>query len=671
MERSRLIVLALAGAIALGCNREPPPETQAIKGGAQKQHSGSHFVVRPESPPLAGQQPAAGTSPAASAPPSDSPADPPSVYQPQPLDPGFPTTEAPSDITPIPSPVEEAFNPLRISASAPAIAPEVAPAPNPLRSVRTARALSALPKMSAPSRMSAPPPAREFATGEMALPPAAADPPAALPPAAPPPASATPAFEEATAESAPAAPRDAAFPPATALPAPAPSAAPRSAMGLADLSSGGGAAPSTAATAAAPPAGAYDVVPVFYATDRRAVEADAHNLAQQISRFLPTAISGLITLALGLVAVSKRRPGVWMLVGLGTLVSLGLGYQAASGTLVSVRRSAHVGPLYTSDRSPGGQVQLGVCEVTIPKTHTVGELEAPSILRLEIKPDADKHVILSKTERLADAKFYEQLRARVAASPRKELFVFVHGFNVTFEDAARRTAQIQKDLDYQGAPVFFSWPAHDKFILTYKADEANVSWSASHLKRFLLDVTRESQAQSISLIAHSMGNRALTAALKELQLELRDQSRLFNQVILAAPDIDADEFRESIAPGMLQTANRFTLYASARDEALAASQLVHRGPRAGDAGRGLVVLPGIDTIDVTQIDTSAFGHTYYGSSDPVLRDLGLILTRAVPPEQRVWLAAAQLEGRPYWIFQPATAATARAPSGAGFQPASR
>ena len=116
-------------------------------------------------------------------------------------------------------------------------------------------------------------------------------------------------------------------------------------------------------------------------------------------------------------------------------------------------------------------------------------------------------------------------------------------------------------------------------------------------------MTRESQAQSISLIAHSMGNRALTAALKELQLELRDQSRLFNQVILAAPDIDADEFRESIVPGMMQTANRFTLYASARDEALAASQLVHRGPRAGDAGRGLVVVPGIDTIDVTQIDT--------------------------------------------------------------------
>ncbi len=419
-------------------------------------------------------------------------------------------------------------------------------------------------------------------------------------------------------------------------------------------------------TAAAPPAGPFDVVQVFYATDRLAIDGGPQSLPQQISQFLPTAIAVLITLALGLVAAGKRRPMVWMLVGAGVLVSLGLGYQAAAGTLIAARRAGHVGPIYTSGRSSGGQVQLGLCEVTIPKTHTVGELEAPSVLRLEIKPDADKHVILRKTERLADEPFYELLRARVAASPRKELFVFVHGFNVTFEDAARRTAQIQKDLAYQGAPVFFSWPAHDKFILTYKADEANVSWSVAHLKKFLLDVTRESEAESINLIAHSMGNRALTAALKELQLELRDQSRLFNQVILAAPDIDADEFRESIVPGMTRTANRFTLYASARDEALAASQLVHRGPRAGDAGRGLVVVPGIDTIDVTQIDTSTFGHTYYGSSDPVLRDLGLVLTRAVPPEQRVWLSPAELDGRPYWVFQPATS-TARAPgSGAGF-----
>src|SRR5207237_188890 len=114
---------------------------------------------------------------------------------------------------------------------------------------------------------------------------------------------------------------------------------------------------------------------------------------------------------------------------------------------------------------------------------------------------------------------------------------------------------------------------------TYPADETNVSWSAPHLKQFLLDIVKRSGAQSINLVAHSMGNRALAVALREIDLEMHDQARLFNQVVLAAPDIDADEFRSTIVPAMQRTAKRLTLYASSRDDALLASQLVHYGPR--------------------------------------------------------------------------------------------
>lgn len=408
--------------------------------------------------------------------------------------------------------------------------------------------------------------------------------------------------------------------------------------------------------------GAFDVVKVFYGTDRQPIDPPEEKLAVQAVRFLPLGISVLVTLALGLIATASRRGAVWGLAVIGVLVSAGLSYQAFSGSLTAIRQADKEGVVYTSDRSSGGEVQLGICEVTIPKTHKKGELESPSILRLEIKEDLNKHVILTKTQQLADEQFYATLRERVAASPNKELFVFVHGFNVSFEDAARRTAQIHKDLGFEGAPIFFSWPANTRFVLTYPADESNVAWSAAHLKQFLLDVSHNSDARSVNLIAHSMGNRALTAALKDLQLELREESRLFNQVILAAPDIDADEFRLSIAPAMTRTANRITLYASAKDEALAASQLLHRGPRAGDAGRDLVVVPGIDTIDVTAIDTSPWGHTYYGSSDPVLQDLAHLILRAAAPSERTWLAQHEAGGLPYWIFQPiSTARSSSAP----------
>ncbi len=333
-------------------------------------------------------------------------------------------------------------------------------------------------------------------------------------------------------------------------------------------------------------------------------------------------------------------------------VDVGLGYEDTAEALALVRGAGKQGPQYTTERAAEGRIERGRCEVTVPVSHRVGELESPSILRLEVAENAAEHLILHKTERLADAAFYELLRKTVSQSARRELFVFIHGFNVSFEDAARRTAQIHYDLKFDGAPIFFSWPAHDRFILTYAADETNVAWSAPHFKQFLLEIVKESGAQSINLIAHSMGNRALAAALREIELEMHEQARLFNQVILAAPDIDADDFRHNIAPAMQRTAQRLTLYASAHDEALLASQFIHHGPRAGDAGDGLIVVPGVDTIDVTPIDRSLWGHSYYGSSNPVLHDLRLLLSRAVPPRDRTWLSPAERNGLTYWIFQP-------------------
>jgi esterase/lipase superfamily enzyme len=148
-----------------------------------------------------------------------------------------------------------------------------------------------------------------------------------------------------------------------------------------------------------------------------------------------------------------------------------------------------------------------------------------------------------------------------------------------------------------------------------------------------------------------MGNRALTTALREIDLQLRDEARVFNQVVLAAPDIDADDFRDNIAPAIQRTAKQVTLYASANDIALSASRLLHRNARAGDTSRGLVIVPGMVTIDVSNIDGGPWGHSYYGASDPVLRDLHLLLT-SLPPERRTWLNMKDFEGQPYWAFKP-------------------
>ena len=127
---------------------------------------------------------------------------------------------------------------------------------------------------------------------------------------------------------------------------------------------------------------------------------------------------------------------------------------------------------------------------------------------------------------------------------------------------------------------------------------------------------------------------------------------MFQEVILTAPDIDADIFKRDIAPAIARTARRVTLYASSNDEALILSKKLHGYPRAGDSGSSLVVVPGIETIDVSDVDTSLLGHSYYGNNDTVLADMFYLLHESRPASQREWLQPRPWGGSQYWVFLP-------------------
>jgi esterase/lipase superfamily enzyme len=165
----------------------------------------------------------------------------------------------------------------------------------------------------------------------------------------------------------------------------------------------------------------------------------------------------------------------------------------------------------------GEQFRLGICIVSIPKDHRIGALESPTIWRLELQETPSKHVVLRSIRELSSHEFFASLQSTVAKSPTKQAFVFVHGFNVPFRDAARRTAQIAYDLNFDGPPILYSWPSRAELSpIGYTSDEANVEWTIPHLKNFLREIATQSGAQIIHLIAHSMGNRALSAALRSI-----------------------------------------------------------------------------------------------------------------------------------------------------------
>ena len=190
--------------------------------------------------------------------------------------------------------------------------------------------------------------------------------------------------------------------------------------------------------------------------------------------------------------------------------------------------------------------------------------------------------------------FFGQVNAKLATSDtfKDHALVFVHGFNVEFDAALYRTAQIVYDLGFDGAPFLYSWPS-DGSVASYESDQNASDQAVKYIKRFIEQVMARSNARHINFIAHSMGNKPLMRALESLEVTAEVPSDIrINQIILAAPDIDRDVF-EDLAREIAPIGRGLTLYASANDRAMKASRGLcgrraarRRRLRAGSRGDG-------------------------------------------------------------------------------------
>jgi esterase/lipase superfamily enzyme len=297
--------------------------------------------------------------------------------------------------------------------------------------------------------------------------------------------------------------------------------------------------------------------------------------------------------------------------------------------------------LFVTDRKPSGSTKpeewftgdpnvdliYGQCEVSLPLDHAIGQLESPSIWKLEFVPDLRKHSVLLNVTATPKSDFFDAASEQVTQSERKQAFVFIHGFNVSFESATRRAAQIAHDLKFDGASILYSWPSKGRFD-GYLHDSETVRTTVPHLVKFLSDLGDATGARVIHLIAHSMGNRALAAALG--QLKEVGTPRPFRQIILAAPDINTLEFRQ-LADAIRARGERVTIYVSPRDKALWASRALNQFRRIGE---DITVIPGIDTIDASRVDTSFLYHSYFAHSRSVMSDIASLIVDGRHPRKR-------------------------------------
>lgn len=306
---------------------------------------------------------------------------------------------------------------------------------------------------------------------------------------------------------------------------------------------------------------------------------------------------------------------------------------------------------YISER--GSDVKYGYCEVSVPFDHAIGEIERPSILKFEIKEDPTKHVVVLNTNTLDKNNFFGAINQYLDKTQKSESFIFVHGYNVNFDEAARRTAQMAYDLKFDGAPLFYSWPSKGEGTpLAYTHDENNVDWCFPNLEQLILDIAKKTNSSCIHLIAHSMGNRILTKALDSISKQITNQTDIaIKQIILTAPDIDAEVFKRDIVPRFKKFDSRVTLYASSKDRALRFSKTVHGYQRAGESGENIVIEDGIDTVDATEVDTSFLGHSYYADNRSVISDMYYLIKDNLAPSDRFGLENISSIKGTYWSFK--------------------
>jgi esterase/lipase superfamily enzyme len=312
------------------------------------------------------------------------------------------------------------------------------------------------------------------------------------------------------------------------------------------------------------------------------------------------------------------------------------------------------------------QAQYGRCEVILPRndvglrmiehanrkeTLTVKSPQHASSAS-DTSPLQHRTPVSTKSSAwpLSQSAFLEGVAAQVQQSKEQDILVFVHGFNVGFDDAITRTAELALRIPFNGALVSYCWPSQGG-VMNYAVDEPINQASVAPFTEFLTSLCQGCPTARIHIVVHSMGNRIVMQSLSGMHQA--GITKKFGHVVLCAPDVGVGDFLKWV-PGVVEVSERVTTYVNASDSALIVSKGLHAERRVGDAFPPLVV-PGIATIDCSRVESSLLGHSYYGDNDDVTNDLFLLLKENLPPDKRYHLTRRNENGD-YWEF------TKRAPN---------
>lgn len=287
---------------------------------------------------------------------------------------------------------------------------------------------------------------------------------------------------------------------------------------------------------------------------------------------------------------------------------------------------------------------------SIPKTSELGRFPSspysfkPSANGMKIDPD------VLKQKNFHEKKLMEMVKARLKNSKSKDIVLFIHGFNNTFDDAAYTLGGMWHFLNRQGVPIVYSWPAAEGGLTGYFKDRESGQFTIFHLKEALKLLAKIPEIENINIIAHSRGTDVVTTALREIIIENRAEGgnprkdlRITN-LILAAPDLDFGIVKQRLMAEQFGPAfGQVTIYTSEGDSALGISQWLMNGLRFGllksnDIGLNeRNIFQTVGNVSLIKVPKSRgfVGHDYFHSNPSVSSDLiNLITHKALPGSKK-------------------------------------
>ena len=254
------------------------------------------------------------------------------------------------------------------------------------------------------------------------------------------------------------------------------------------------------------------------------------------------------------------------------------------------------------------------------------------------------------TDRYAGA-----INNQLARTDKKDVYIYVHGFKVVYENPVLVASELWHFLGYNGVFIAYAWPSTPSNFAYMKDSDTSAGYSRNF--RLLLEFLAEkTDAENIHVLAYSNGTRLVTRAMEQLALKNtgRSAEEMFKKyrirnVILVGSDLDRGVFGSYAADGLLNVSRHLTIYMSNKDKALGVSQFLTRRQRLGqmfggsggeltEQGRAALIRfrDRLSFINVSEAEgaDSGNGHGYFRNSPMASSDVLMTLYFGLKPRQR-------------------------------------